>query len=407
MLFELALKNLLRNFRRTLLVEISIVFGVIVIVFTGNFLQGMQRAWAQFEIGSNTGAFEAEHKDYKELRKSEPLKVTMDHGAELVERTSKIHGVSAAFGKLNFSGMVSSGVKSTFFGGVAVDVVRQKQTLPRQEDLIMQGKPISGAPGEVVLGADLANMLGIKIGDPVSIVVQTYYGTLNLYYGTLVGTKNGRHFPSSTYLEMNLGEAQNLLRVNDRLSQIVFATQDFDTIPDVMRRVETSLANEKTPFVVRGYAELIPVYPRAIAAFSIISLVVGIVLFVLVGGGIGNVMAMAVMERKREIGTIRALGMEQRQVRNLFLLEGAIAGAVGAVIGMLIVTALTVFVASQGGLNLPPVGGTSKGISILPELNTTINVFGLLMPTVVGVVAAWLPASWSARLSPVEALMEK
>ena len=406
MLFELAFKNLLRNVRRTVLVEISIIFGVVVIVFTGNFLHGMQRSWAQFEIKSNAGAFEIEHRDYKALRKAEPLKVTFDHGAELTALTGKVPGVSAAFGKLNFSGMVSNGNKSTLFTGVALDVKGQRATLPLQEDLIIEGRAISEKPGEIVLGSELAAMLGIKIGDPVSVLVQTYYGSLNLYYGTLVGTKNGRHFPTSTYLEMNLAEAQRLLRVNDRLSQVVVATRDYDAIPQVMQDVTRALGSLSTPFVLRGYAELIPVYAMAIASFSIITLVVGIVLFVMVGGGLGNVMAMTVMERKREIGTIRALGMEKGQVRNMFLVEGAIVGATGAVIGLLLVTALTMLVASRGGVHLPPVGGTSQGLFIVPQMDTFANLFGLLMPVSVGLLASWWPASRSANLNPVDALTQ-
>ena len=406
MLLVLAYKNLWRNLRRTMLTEISIIFGVVVIISTGNFINGMQRGWAQLEINSNTGAFQIEHRDYKDLNKSEPLKVTLGNSAELVERVSKMPGVRAAFGKLNFSGMVSSGLKSTFFDGIAIDVDRLRHTLNRQEDLIVAGKSLDATPGGVVLGADLAATLDIKIGDPVTIVVRTFHGGLNLTYGTLVGIKNGRHFPSSTYLEMHLDEAQKLLRVTDRVSQIVVGTDDFDSIPALMARTDVQLRSEETPFVVRGYPELIPIFSRAIASFKVITRVVGFVLLILVGGGIGNVMAMAVMERKREIGTMRALGMEKNQVRRLFLTEGFIVGGIGAVAGLLIVMALTHVFAIMGGVHLPPPPGTSQNLVIIPQMDLMMSVFGVIMPIIVGVLAAWWPASTSANLSPVAALSE-
>lgn len=406
MLLGLAYKNLWRNRRRTLLTEISIVFGVVVIIGTGNFISGMQHGWAKLEINSNTGAFQVEHRDYKDLSKSEPLKVTLENGTELVEKIGKMPGVRATFGKLNFSGMVSSGLKSTFFDGVAVDVARQRQVLSRQEDLIVAGKPLDTTPGGVILGSDLADMLGIKVGDPVTILVRTFHGGLNLTYGTLAGTKNGRHFPSSTYLEMHLEDAQRLLRVQDRVSQVVVGVEDFAEIPDLMHQVDAALRSEKTPFVVRGYPELIPMYARAIASFNVITRVVGFVLLILVGGGIGNVMAMAVMERKREIGTLRALGMEKNQVRNLFLAEGLIAGGIGSVIGFVTVTGLTYLIASNGGIHLPPPPGTSLAISIVPQMDPVMSIYGVIMPLLVGVLAAWWPASTSANLSPVEALTE-
>ena len=408
MFLMLAYKNLWRNMRRTLLAEISIIFGVLVIIGTGNFLNGMQRNWAMFEIGASTGAFQIEHRDYKDLGKSEPLKMTLEGGSALVEKIKSIPGVDAAYGKLKFTGMVSSGLKSTFFDGVGVDVARQRQTLPRQEDLIAGGKPLDETrQGGVVLGADLADSLGIEIGDPVTIVVQTFHGGLNLTYGTLVGVKNGRHFPSSTYLEMRLEDAQQLLRVRDRVSQVVVGVADFDAIPAVMRQVNGELTREAIPFVTRGYPELIPINASAIASFKFVSKVVGFVLFMLVAGGIGNMMAMAVMERKKEIGTMRALGMEKTHVRKLFLAEGFIIGGIGALVGFVLATALTMVVAAHGGFHLPPPPGTSQNLSIIPVIDPLMSVFGAAMPLLVGVFAAWWPASTSANMSPVQALTEE
>lgn len=406
MIFSLALKNLQRNLRRTLIAEVSIVFGVFIVLFIGNFIDGMQQAWAQYEVDSTSGAFQVEHAQYRELRKSEPLKVTMPDAGELVRRITQVPGVRAAFGKLEFSGMVSNGLKATFFDGTAVDPAQQARTLTRQDDLIVAGKPLDSRVGGIVLGADLAAMLDLKIGDPVTVVVRTYHGGLNLIHGTLVGTKNGRHFPSSTYLEMSLAESQTLLRVRDRVSQIVVATHDLREVPATMQGVSALLAAEQRPVHLYGYEDLIPIYAQAIALFKIITLVIAVVLFVLVGAGIGNVMAMAVMERKREIGTLMALGMEKRTVRSLFLAEGAVAGTLGALLGLIVVAALTYYVASRGGVHLPGSGANSQGMSILPSMNPATAFAGVALPALVAVLGAWWPAAKAASLSPVEALTE-
>lgn len=406
MLIDMAFKNLFRNLRRTTLAEISIIFGVFIIVLLGNFIEGMQQAWAQFEVEANHGSFQIEHADYRRLRKSAPLKVTLDQADALLDKVRHMDGVQAAYGKLEFSGMISNGLKTTFFDGVAVDPQQQARTLTRQEDLVVDGKPLDATPGGVVLGADLAKMLDLKIGDPVSIVVRTFYGSLNLTQARLVGLKNGRHFPSATYVEMPLTDSQRLLRVNNRVSQIVVRTAALDAVPATMASAQSALQTAARPISTFGYWDLIPIYGQAIALFKLITYVVGIVLFVLVGGGIANVMAMAVMERRREIGTLLAIGMEQRSIRRLFMTEGAIAGAIGAAIGVLIVSLLTYYVAAQGGLVLPGSSARSAGLAIIPRFSGDIGVFGAVMPVLVAVVAAWLPASKAARLSPVQALTE-
>jgi putative ABC transport system permease protein len=127
----------------------------------------------------------------------------------------------------------------------------------------------------------------------------------------------------------------------------------------------------------------------------------------LVAGGIGNMMAMAVMERKKEIGTMRALGMEKTHVRKLFLAEGFIIGGIGALVGFVLATALTMVVAAHGGFHLPPPPGTSQNLSIIPVIDPLMSVFGAAMPLLVGVFAAWWPASTSANMSPVQALTEE
>jgi putative ABC transport system permease protein len=406
MLIDMAFKNLFRNLRRTTLAQISIIFGVFIIVLLGNFIEGMQQAWAQFEIEANHGSFQIEHADYRRLRKSAPLKVTLDQADALLDKVRHIEGVQAAYGKLEFSGMISNGLKTTFFDGVAVDPQQQAQTLTRQEDLVVDGKPLDATPGGVVLGADLAKMLDLKIGDPVSIVVRTFYGSLNLTQARLVGLKNGRHFPSATYVEMPLADSQRLLRVNNRVSQIVVRTSGLADVPSAMASAQSALQTGTRPISTFGYWDLIPIYAQAIALFKLITYVVGIVLFVLVGGGIANVMAMAVMERRREIGTLLAIGMAQRDIRRLFMTEGAIAGAIGAAIGVLIVSLLTWYVATQGGLVLPGSSARSAGLAIIPRFSGDIGLFGAVMPVLVAVVAAWLPASKAARLSPVQALTE-
>lgn len=406
LILGLAFRNLGRNLRRTLIAKASVAFGVFAAVMAWTLIDGMQLAWAKFEVESNTGAFQVEHDRYRELRKSSPLAVTLADSDTLVQRIAATPGVRAAYGKLEFPGMVSSGIKATFFDGVAADPELQAHTLFRQQNLIVAGKPLSGHPGEVVLGSDLASMLGVKIGDPIAVVVRTFHGNMNLGQATLVGTKNGLHFPSSTYLEMPLREAQSLLRAPDRVSGIVAITREIEQTPQAMARVSALLAHEQRAARLRGYPELIPVYAHAIALFKAITVVVGAALLVLATAGVGSVMSMAVVERQREIGTLLALGMERHAVRHMFLVEGAVTGALGAASGLVLVGLAQAALALRGGLQFATGGAKGQAIAVMPLASATVLALAVVVPALVAMASAWWPAARASRLTAVEALRD-
>jgi putative ABC transport system permease protein len=93
-------------------------------------------------------------------------------------------------------------------------------------------------------------------------------------------------------------------------------------------------------------------------------------------------------------------------VRRLFLTEGLLLGGVGALLGLIIAGALTQLLATHGGIQLPPPPGTTEKLFVIPQMDPVMSVLGVVMPALVGVLAAWWPASRSANLSPVAALTE-
>src|SRR5262249_2503321 len=152
------------------------------------------------------------------------------------------------------------------------------------------------------------------------------------------------------------------------------------------------------------YAELIPMYLTVGGIFKAIASTVSLILFVIIGLGIANAMFMAVRERRKEIGTLLAIGMEPFQARRLFVLEGALIGLLGALLGTVLAIGLMQGISAHGGLRFH--GPDAESIAVLPTVDWTIAALAFLLSLFVSIVAAWFPASASARLSPVEALAE-
>ncbi len=400
MIVKLALQNLLRNRKRSLTTILTVTFGVFVIVFLGSLLNGMASNWARLQIEATTGAMHIEHKAYRDNGILEPLATTIENGDELIERLQQVPGVISAYGKLRVTGVISSGSKSTVFDGGGVDIEGVAKTLPLADDLIVKGRSLERDLSEIVLGEYLAAELELEIGDPVIVAVRTYNGVLDLMYGKLVGIKNGPHFPASTYVEMNLAQAQRLLRMDGRLSQIALRISDQNAVDPIGEKVVRELESMGVNAAIRKYPELIQNYSTVTTSMKTVSYILGVIFLIIVGGGIANMMYMTVRERQKEIGTIMAIGMKSDQIRRLFILEGGYIGLIGAVIGIVIANLLVMVVIALGGIPI------KDNIVFQPIVDPNNMFAALLIALIISVLATLLPASLSTKLDPVECLNE-
>jgi putative ABC transport system permease protein len=411
MFFKLAFSNLWRNKRRTFFTEITIVFGVLVIIFVGSFLKGMSRGWAVGMVESYTGAMQIEHKDYAKEHKFKPMETTLTDAQSLIQEIEAFPKVTAAFGSLAISGMISNGTKSTTFFGQGVDTIAKHKTLPEASRNIGKGRDIAQGKNEVVLGPKLAEDLDVKIGDSVMLLAQTRKGGLNMTELLIVGLLNsGDGLPdivSAHYVNTNLEVAQKLLRMSDRVSQIIIGYDDFDSIKNAIGPLQVKVNQiSQTPLVLQHYEDLIPGY-EINNFFSIMGIVIGTILFIIVGAGIANAMFMSVMERRKEIGTMKAIGSEQGHIRRLFMYEGVITGILGAIVGVIFSIIVVKIVENAGGIPLPPPPGSSEPIRIAPYLNIGSCIYSFVLTLIISIIASYLPAAVSAKLDPVMMLREE
>jgi putative ABC transport system permease protein len=176
------------------------------------------------------------------------------------------------------------------------------------------------------------------------------------------------------------------------------------TIQGVSAAIKTAFSGQVTATsstavlnILSNVFSTIELFLAGIAAISL--LVAGI--------GIMNIMIVSLMERTREIGILKALGMKSRTVLVIFLCEAVIIGLMGASIGVVSGWGLAhVVVRVLGGSNIGP-GGHGMGVSgmaISPVLSPTVFVGALVFGLIVSVIFALYPAWRASKLKPVEAL---
>ncbi len=213
--------------------------------------------------------------------------------------------------------------------------------------------------------------------------------------------------PSDSNIYIPLSTAQEFFNTSECETIIVKLTNsDQATIDAVSNKIVDEFAGEVSVISSTAVLNLLG------SVFSIIELfLVGIAAISLLVAGIGimNIMIVSLIERTREIGILKALGMKSRTVLGIFLGESVIIGVIGAVIGIALGWVLANIVATvlgSGAISIGPGGGAGAGdmLSITPVLTPLVFLGAFGFGVGVSVIFALYPAWRASKLKPVEAL---
>lgn len=210
------------------------------------------------------------------------------------------------------------------------------------------------------------------------------------------------------YVNVHLNQAQQLLYGNGDhgVTAIVLQLNHSDQMDEARERLQQlpALTSADVPLAILDFMQLQPLYNQILAMFGKLFNFLLVIILCITLFTIGNTMSMAVLERTTEIGTLRAVGLKQRDIRNLFLNEGILLGVIGSVAG--VASALLVAaVINISGLTWQPPGVIAPipvRIKIWGEFVMIASVVGTLM--VAAVVSSWWPSRRAANVSIVEAL---
>jgi putative ABC transport system permease protein len=274
----------------------------------------------------------------------------------------------------------------------------------RQRELVVEGSYLQGDGGdEIVMGTGLARALGVRTGDQLTLLASTVDGSLNAVDVRVRGLLaipikelNDRTLVGGITL------VSQLLHSEGTVSKLV-----------VFLRSERDLEAASAALAVR----LAPIGPVAIVPWRTIAVFysqvrllyiaifgfVNTVLVLMVVLSAAIVMTMAVAERTREVGTLRALGTRPARIRNTFLAEGVLIALAGSIAGLVLALAVRAAL-NASGIILPPPPGAAVGMPIHVGLYPSAYLFGLAVMVGTMLLASFFPARRAAHLSIVEAL---
>ncbi len=407
---KIAVRNLTRFGRRTLLTSTLITLGIVsvllFIAIAGSFKSMMI---AQF-TDSVLGHAQVHHRGYVASIDTLPLNLNLKPPMmlRLNDVLQQMPDVEAWSERVKVGAMFSNFTETTSIRVNGIDPAREAATTPALSSRIADGvKDLAALKrGEILIPVLLARGMKVKVGDTIVLVATNREGSVNGKTLTVRGIIESVSGPSGRDGYVHMDDVRELLRMKDaEVSEIAIRLKDPSRLNAFHARLAAELAGltnkeGKSVLDVHTWADLSP-FSSIARMIDLLTLFIKIMLVSIVLVSIMNVMIMAVYERIREIGTLSAIGTPPRRILSLFLTEGLLLGAGGAVIG----TAVAL-VAVQA-LNVWKITfnfGQQRGLVLSPSLHAADVAIVAVLVVVMALLASLQPAWKASRMDPVKAL---
>lgn len=396
----LALRNVFRQKARSAATLIAIGVGVAGLILAGGFVQDIFIQLGEAIIHAQTGHLQVTRQGYREGRVRAPEAFLIDKPDQLKAELAGMSGVDKVFARLNFMGVLNNGKRDLGIIGEGIE--------PEAEGKVstylryIEGRPLGDKDVDgVVVGQGVAKSMGLKIGDRVNLVISLAQGAVNTLDFQVVGVFQSfsKEFDARA-LRIPLPAARELMDTQGA-QVLVVMLQETPGTERVAADLEVAYGSKG--FEIARWNKLSDFYEKAVDLYDRQFGVLRLIILLMVLLSVSNSVNMTIFERTREFGTVVALGTPPGGVFRSVMIESAIIGLLGSVLGMTVGSLLALII-SAVGIPMPPPPNANLGymaeIRLTPSLVLTAGAIGFVATC----LAAIRPARRVSRLDVVEAL---
>jgi len=394
----IAFKYLLDEKRQTLFIMSACAIGVAVMVFLYGLISGLQRSLVDRTLGSQAhiilNANKEKPRPLAESGNDTAVMARVERGFDRPQMISdwprRIEAVAASSGivavapRLTGAALLRRGDVTRPVGVSGIEPDSFTTIIPLAKSVVAGRYDLVG--DEIFVGKDLADDLGVTVGDRVAL--QTRGGAVNFLISAVFDL--GNRSVNENQVFVSLRQAQALLGAPGDINQIDTRVGEIFEAEKIARRLEKETGIETISWMEQNSQLLI-----ALRSQSSSSYLIQFFVMVAVALGIASVLVVSVVQKRAEIGILRAFGTKRSVVTRIFLIQGAVVGLLGSTVGCFIGTGLAMFFRDSAK---NPDGTPRFPISY--ELSEYV-VF-ILIATLVGIIAASLPARQAARIDPAQ-----
>ncbi len=265
---------------------------------------------------------------------------------------------------------------------VGTDLERYQKIIPLEEYLV-SGQLRMGADN-VLIGSQLAKDLGVQVGNKLRLET----GQQNSAVVNIAGIfELGVRELDARYVYLDLKQAQSLLGLPGGVTVIDLTVADIFEAENIAAQVGRLTSLQAESWIMTNVQLM-----NALSAQSLSTNMIIVFVAISVAFGIASVLSVSVVQRTREIGILRATGATRQQILRIFLIQGAVFGLLGSVVGSA-ASYVLVWVFNTFG----------PGLFYIP-ISVKLVIVAMLLATLTGVLAAAIPSRRAAALDPVEAI---
>lgn len=383
-IIKLSLRNLFRSPRRTMASILTVALGAAGLLIYQGFNNGIMNQYRENTIHGYYGYGQVFPHDYYGKVREKPWEAWIKDPEVIETKLLSVDGIQQVFPRLSFySFIVKNGIT---LGGRGEGIIPERENKFFNQMNFIDGHDIQSSD-QIILGMGLANSLGVKAGDTVTVLLQTVHGQLNGADLTVAGVFHmGKKSIDDSFFRVSLDQAQLLLDTKsiEMFSLATTGGEDWDKIQNGIAKLDLGLEPIRFEVLDKVY------YQNSVdfldAQFSFIRTII----LIIVALGIFNTISVGLLERAGEVGALRANGEKRIRLFKIFILENAALGLIGGVLGILLAEVIKITVL-KGGIPMPPGPGITRNYMIFLEMLPVHYAQALLLPFITTIVSSLWP----------------
>ncbi|MDD5015103.1 MAG: FtsX-like permease family protein [Atribacterota bacterium] len=409
---KLGLKNLTRQKRRNGITILVIAFAFFIYLFLDSVMGGMEQLSFNNIINFETGNIQVAYPQYWEEREELPLENLIYLNQDIEESIKNVDGLLAVSPELRFVANLNNGIDEIAVIGLGILPEKYNEVYTTQQYLVA-GSIFSPGESKAVIGKGLAELMDLKIGDYITLLIRTKeetFNTIDLEIGGLVNTPHPVINNGIVFVPLDI--ARQALNVENGISMITIKTNKEKEITPIIDDINQNF--QKKNINIKAYswresAETVIAYSATQDAET--AVVLTVILLIGMIGIINNVI-LSSLERTGEIGMMKALGMREWEIVLVFMIEATGIGIIGGLAGCLLGAAGVGWMVKYG-YDLSYIGGDMSlyGIPILDKIygvwNLSSFVFIFFFGIVIALFSSIVPAYLAAHKDPVKAIYHR